>query len=258
MNIQGKLNYYTINNCIRVLFHCRTKNTRWTFVLYKLFEIMLTLLFYNYLLEEFFVPSYRNFGLQKITWIEFLLLIVANSIVGILILLSAFYMFFHCWLNMFAEILQFGDRLFYDDWWNSTTPKEFINKWNIIMNNWLYTYIYKDIYVHIESISKNTAKFIVFVFSAITHEIHLWFTLQFAFPALLFQYVVFGLITSFFGGCNNRPIPKLAFWFGVAFGTGHIISLYTMEMMLRINHPRPKSVIDLIIPRLLNTALYIE
>ena len=28
--------------------------------------------------------------------------------------MAAFYGFFHCWLNGFAELLRFGDRMFYE------------------------------------------------------------------------------------------------------------------------------------------------
>ena len=32
-----------------------------------------------------------------------------------------FYMYFHSFLNATAEILRFGDRQFYRDWWNAST-----------------------------------------------------------------------------------------------------------------------------------------
>ncbi|KAM3567313.1 hypothetical protein VYU27_010539, partial [Nannochloropsis oceanica] len=32
-----------------------------------------------------------------------------------------FYVYFHCTLNLFAELTRFGDRLFFKDWWNSTS-----------------------------------------------------------------------------------------------------------------------------------------
>lgn len=33
--------------------------------------------------------------------------------VGVLVLFLAFFAFLHCWLNAFAEMLRFGDRMFY-------------------------------------------------------------------------------------------------------------------------------------------------
>jgi len=32
---------------------------------------------------------------------------------GVLVLFLAFFAFLHCWLNAFAEMLRFGDRMFY-------------------------------------------------------------------------------------------------------------------------------------------------
>jgi diacylglycerol O-acyltransferase-1 len=31
--------------------------------------------------------------------------------------LLGFYSLFHLWLNILAELLKFGDREFYKDWW---------------------------------------------------------------------------------------------------------------------------------------------
>jgi diacylglycerol O-acyltransferase 1 len=33
--------------------------------------------------------------------------------------LCGFYLFFHVWLNLLAEVLRFGDRCFYKAWWNA-------------------------------------------------------------------------------------------------------------------------------------------
>ncbi len=35
--------------------------------------------------------------------------------------LMFFYSFFHLWLNILAEALRFGDRMFYREWWNAVT-----------------------------------------------------------------------------------------------------------------------------------------
>lgn len=35
------------------------------------------------------------------------------SVAGIMLLLLCFFAFLHCWLNLFAELLQFADRMFY-------------------------------------------------------------------------------------------------------------------------------------------------
>lgn len=35
------------------------------------------------------------------------------SVAGIMLLLLCFFAFLHCWLNLFAELLRFADRMFY-------------------------------------------------------------------------------------------------------------------------------------------------
>lgn len=43
----------------------------------------------------------------------------ATQIPNLYIWLLMFYCFFHLWLNILAELLRFGDRAFYKDWWNA-------------------------------------------------------------------------------------------------------------------------------------------
>ena len=51
-------------------------------------------------------------------------LIVPFTVLWIII----FFIVFECILNAAAELTYFGDREFYQDWWNSTTFDEFARK----------------------------------------------------------------------------------------------------------------------------------
>ena len=51
--------------------------------------------------------------------------------------ITGFYIFFHLYLNIIAEILRFGDREFYRDWWNSTTIDQYWRLWNIPVHKWM-------------------------------------------------------------------------------------------------------------------------
>lgn len=87
-------------------------------------------------------------------------------------LLSAFFGFllvhtcvFHGYMNFVSELLRFADREFYQvriiiihyycvkncyltvyakDWWTSTTFSSYYRKWNIIVYDWIYSYLYAD------------------------------------------------------------------------------------------------------------------
>ncbi|KAJ8334067.1 hypothetical protein SKAU_G00397060 [Synaphobranchus kaupii] len=46
-------------------------------------------------------------------------------------------------MNFVAELMQFGDREFYRDWWNSETVTYFWSNWNIPVHKWCLRHFYK-------------------------------------------------------------------------------------------------------------------
>ena len=56
--------------------------------------------------------------------------------------LAGFYAFFHVWLNVLAELLRFGDRVFYLEWWNTTSFEHYWRLWNIPVHSWIARHIY--------------------------------------------------------------------------------------------------------------------
>jgi len=36
-----------------------------------------------------------------------------------------------------AQVLRFGDRVFYKDWWNATTFEEYWRLWNLPVHYWM-------------------------------------------------------------------------------------------------------------------------
>lgn len=85
-----------------------------------------------------------------------------------IIWLIAFYWFFHSCLNVVAEILQFGDREFYRDWWNSESVGYFWKNWNIPVHKWASRHLYKPLMKR--GYKKFTASCLVFILSAFFHE----------------------------------------------------------------------------------------
>lgn len=55
---------------------------------------------------------------------------------------TGFYCVFHLWLNILAEVLHFGDREFYKDWWNASTVGEYWKLWNMPVHKWLLRHVY--------------------------------------------------------------------------------------------------------------------
>ena len=58
-----------------------------------------------------------------------------------------FFAVLHCWLNAWAEMLRFGDRMFYKDWWNSVTFSGYYRNWNLVVHDWLFSYVYQDTFM---------------------------------------------------------------------------------------------------------------
>ncbi|CAB1420090.1 unnamed protein product [Pleuronectes platessa] len=85
-----------------------------------------------------------------------------------LLWLMFFYWFFHSSMNFSAELLCFGDREFYRDWWNSETVTYFWQNWNIPVHKWCLRHFYKPLLRR--GFSKMISQSAVFFLSAFFHE----------------------------------------------------------------------------------------
>lgn len=84
--------------------------------------------------------------------------------------LMIFYLIFECVCNGFAEITQFADREFYEDWWNSLSMHDFSRKWNKPVHHFLLQHVYVDS-MHSFGLSKRSALLWTFLFSSMLHEL---------------------------------------------------------------------------------------
>lgn len=98
------------------------RNTRikWQNVFNYSAQILGSIMYTYYILVRFCIPVFKHFNTEHVTVKMFISSILACHLSGTLLLLILFYGILHCWLNAFAEMLRFADRMFYKDWWNST------------------------------------------------------------------------------------------------------------------------------------------
>ncbi|EDS31337.1 sterol O-acyltransferase 2 [Culex quinquefasciatus] len=134
----------------------------------------------------------------------------------------------HSWLNAWAEALRFADRLFYRDWWNVTSFAGFVRCQNVVVHNFLYTYVYKDFYDHVLR-SRRAASIVAFAVSGLVHELLLAVAFRFIYPIMLGQFVLMGLLTA------NVNLGNVFFLASLAFTNGVEVSLYSMEYYARRN-----------------------
>jgi len=76
-------------------------------------EVGLAIFYLAFILERLVLPVYHVFGKQHLERKWFVKSIIEASIPGILYFLTGQYLLLHAWMNAWAEMLQFADRLFY-------------------------------------------------------------------------------------------------------------------------------------------------
>ncbi|XP_060132605.1 sterol O-acyltransferase 1 isoform X6 [Zootoca vivipara] len=122
----------------------RTPTIRWSYVATMFAQVLGSLFYTSYLFDKYILPAFRNYSREHFNVRELVLCIFNTILPSILVTIFLFFLLLHCWLNAFAEMLRFADRMFYKDWWNSTSYARYYRTWNVVVHDWLYYYAYKD------------------------------------------------------------------------------------------------------------------
>ncbi|XP_014700781.1 sterol O-acyltransferase 1 isoform X2 [Equus asinus] len=229
----------------------RTPTVRWSYVAMQFAQVLGCLFYVYYIFERLCVPLFRNIKQEPFS-ARVLVLCVFNSILpGVLILLLIFFAFLHCWLNAFAEMLRFGDRMFYKDWWNSTSYSNYYRTWNVVVHDWLYYYAYKDFLWVFTKKFRAAAMLAVFAVSAVVHEYALALCLNFFYPVLFVLFMFFGMAFNFVvNDSRKRPIWNVMMWTSLFAGNGVILCFYSQEWYARQHCPlKNPTFLDYIQPR---------
>lgn len=88
------------------------------------------------------IPTFKHTVNSPGSLKEFIHSVTFSTVSGIVCLITLFYGVLHCWFNIFAELFRFGDRVFYEDWWNVKDFANYYRKWNIVVHEFLYYYVY--------------------------------------------------------------------------------------------------------------------
>uniref|UniRef100_A0A7M4F9Z9 O-acyltransferase n=1 Tax=Crocodylus porosus TaxID=8502 RepID=A0A7M4F9Z9_CROPO len=148
----------------------RSPRIRKRFLLRRLVEMLFFTQLIVGLIQQWMVPTiqnsmkpFRDMDYSRI--IERLLkLAVPNHFIWLIF----FYWLFHSSMNAVAEVLRFGDREFYRDWWNSESVTYFWQNWNIPVHKWCLRHFYVPM---IRSGCRRwMARTAVFLLSAFFHE----------------------------------------------------------------------------------------
>ncbi|KAJ8290769.1 hypothetical protein GJAV_G00017270 [Gymnothorax javanicus] len=148
----------------------RSLGIRKGFLLRRLFEMLFLMQLMVGLIQQWMVPLIQS-SMKPFQDMDFsrmserlLRLAVPNHFIWLIF----FYWFFHSSMNFVAELMQFGDREFYRDWWNSETVTYFWQNWNIPVHKWCLRHFYKPLLKR--GVSKRLGQTAVFLVSAFFHE----------------------------------------------------------------------------------------
>ncbi|XP_076461098.1 sterol O-acyltransferase 1-like isoform X2 [Babylonia areolata] len=228
----------------------RTKTIRWRYVVSNFGQVLACLFYTYYIFERFCVPVFQNFNREHVTPKALMLSVFGCMMPATLVLFIGFFAILHSWLNAFAEMLRFGDRLFYKDWWNSTTFSNYYRTWNVVVHDWLYCYIYKDVYWLLGSKSRAGSMAMVFLISAVFHEYVLVVTFRFFYPVLFVMFAGAGFGFIFLTDKGSSRSWNVFMWVMLFTGNGLLMCLYSMEWYARKSCPViMDNFIDFLIPR---------
>jgi diacylglycerol O-acyltransferase-1 len=179
-NISYPANVTIGNMCMYIAFptlvyqtaYPRSAHLRVKYLARHVLELIAGCMALGFCVRTFLVPNVMRsippmLALDLVHVLELLLTICVPSICCWLV---AFYLFFHVWLNIVAEVTYFGDREFYDDWWTSRDVETFWRKWNKPVHNFLKTQVFVPL-VYRSGVSKTSAMLFVFFVSAVAHEV---------------------------------------------------------------------------------------
>ena len=224
----------------------RTKHINWNFVICRLLEAISMVFIFTFIVQSIY-PSPERW-LQKYTIKEALLDVIERIPHGSLVLCGSFFLVFHSVQNLFAEVTRFGDRLFYQDWWNQSTHSRWLATWNLLVRDWLYYYVYRD-FKHCFFQNNFLAIFVVLLLSFVMHEYVMFCFLGKFFPVLFFVGVAV-IFPTFYLNFPKNMFFNVLLWSSGCVMVSAILVTYAAEHYAVMKAPlKDPTLFELIVPR---------
>ncbi|KAM8930506.1 sterol O-acyltransferase 1 [Pelodytes ibericus] len=238
----------------------RNPSIMWGYVATKFAQVLGCLFYAYYIFVRLCIPLFRNTSREPFSLRALVLCIFSSILPGVLVLFLAFFAFLHCWLNAFAEMLRFADRMFYKDWWNSTSFANYYRTWNVVVHDWLYYYAYRDFLWIFGKRFKAAAMLSVFTVSAVVHEYALGICFGFFYPVLFILFMCFGMLFNFILHDRRKgPIWNVIMWTSLFLGQGVLLCLYSQEWYAQRHCPISNpTFLDYLKPRSWTCRIHLE
>ncbi|KAK8158182.1 MBOAT, membrane-bound O-acyltransferase family-domain-containing protein [Phyllosticta citribraziliensis] len=196
----------------------RTETIRWPFVFKRVAEAVGLSIVIWIASAQYASPLLKN-SLDKIATLDLVSILermLKLSTISVFCWLAGFMVLFHSFLNALAEIMRFGDREFYTDWWNATSIRSYWTMWNKPVTTFMRRHVYQPLVGR--GCPKSLALMTVFLFSGALHELlvgvptHNIIGVAFAGMLLQIPLVVVTDPLSRMKGVNGKVIGNLTFW----------------------------------------------
>uniref|UniRef100_A0A3Q3A7W2 O-acyltransferase n=1 Tax=Kryptolebias marmoratus TaxID=37003 RepID=A0A3Q3A7W2_KRYMA len=207
----------------------RSPRIRKRFLMRRLFEMLFLMQLLVGLIQQWMVPTIQNSmkPFQEMDFSRMVERLLKLAVPNHLIWLIFFYWFFHSTMNFVAELLQFGDREFYRDWWNSETVTYFWANWNIPVHKWCLRHFYKPMLKR--GVNKLLAQTSVFLVSAFFHEYLVSIPLKmfrlWAFMGMMAQVPLAWFVGRYLNGNNGNA----AVWMSLIIGQPVAVLMYVHD-----------------------------
>ncbi|KAK4873608.1 hypothetical protein RN001_012968 [Aquatica leii] len=226
-----------------------TNPIKWEKVAVYFLEFVAIIFLLSITFERVFIAELQYYGLKHMSVVDILFIITNNALYGLVFMLALHYLVLHLWLNAFAEMLSFSDRLFYKDWWSATTHQRYYRDWNLVMNEWLYTYIYTDFVERFLPKRKMMPKLAVFLVSSFFHDYVISLAIGFFMPVYIIDMVVFGVILSEIKFPNNI-VSNVLLLYTIGLKASIQLTVCSLEYYCRLNRAKNNlSLRDFFVPK---------
>ncbi|XP_065676240.1 diacylglycerol O-acyltransferase 1-like [Hydra vulgaris] len=209
----------------------QTQKIRKRFLIRRILEAVFLYSLILALVQQWLVPTVKNsmHSYKELDLGRLFERIMKLAIPNHLLWLLAFYAYFHSFLNIVSEVLYFGDRTFYKDWWNAPNVAIFWQNWNIPIHRWAKRHVYEPMLRN--KYSKSQASMFVFFLSAFFHEFIVSIPLQmfrpYAFLSMLMQFPLAILTSSM-----KNPWGNIMMWLSLIIGQPLAIMMYYHDYLV--------------------------
>lgn len=149
----------------------RSSSIRWMFVAKRVAEVVGLSIVIWIASAQYAAPLLQN-SLDKISTLDYVSIaerLMKLSTISLFCWLAGFFALFQSFLNALAEVLRFGDREFYTDWWNVSSVRTYWTTWNKPVYNFMKRHVYIPLVGR--GVPPAVAQVIVFIFSGLLHEL---------------------------------------------------------------------------------------